>query len=208
MEVEILNQTGQGADTFQLSDKVFARDYNQALVHQVLTAYKANCRSGTRAQKTRGEVNRSTAKPYRQKGTGRARAGMRSSPIWRGGGRAFANRADENFSHKVNKKMYRSALSSILSKLLSEGRMLIIDKLDFDNIKTKNMVNTLKSLSLENKTVLFLLNEISDNLYFSARNLKEILLLNIEEVTHYSLVYFDKVVLTKDALVKLQESLL
>src|SRR5688572_23419054 len=136
MELKLLNDQGQSTESISASDKAFGRDYNEALVHQVLTAYVANARQGTRAQKDRGEVKHSTKKPWAQKGTGRARAGMTSSPLWRGGGRTFPNSPDENFSHKLNKKMYRAGMASILSQLARDGRLAVVDSIKVDAPKT------------------------------------------------------------------------
>jgi large subunit ribosomal protein L4 len=132
MELKLIDQQGQSTVNVAAADAVFGRDYNEALIHQVVTAYLANGRSGTRAQKDRGEVRHSTKKPFRQKGTGRARAGMTSSPLWRGGGRIFPNRPDENFSQKLNKKMYRAGVCSILSQLAREGRLAVVDEFTLD----------------------------------------------------------------------------
>ena len=140
MELKLLNDQGQAASNVAAPDTIFGRDYNEALIHQVVVAYQANARSGNRKQKDREEVHHTTKKPWRQKGTGRARAGMSSSPLWRGGGRIFPNSPDENFSHKVNKKMYRAGVCSILSQLAREGRLSIIESLSVDAPKTKLLV--------------------------------------------------------------------
>ena len=137
MQLELLNEQGQATSKVDAPDTVFARDYNEALVHQVVVAYQANARQGTRKQLTRAEVHHSTKKPFRQKGTGRARAGMTSSPLWRGGGRIFPNTPDENFSHKVNKKMYRAGMASILSQLARDGRLAVVDSIKVEAPKTK-----------------------------------------------------------------------
>ena len=132
MELKVLNDQGQSAGTVAAVDTVFGRDFNEPLVHQVVVAYQANARSANRAQKDRSEVRHSTKKPWRQKGTGRARAGMTSSPMWRGGGKIFPNKPDENFSHKVNKKMYRAGMCSILSQLAREDRLAVVDSITVD----------------------------------------------------------------------------
>src|SRR3954467_8051182 len=137
MELKLIDQSGQSSANVTAADQVFGREYNEALIHQVITAYLANGRSGTRAQKDRGEVRHSTKKPFRQKGTGRARAGMTSSPLWRGGGRIFPNRPDENFTQKVNRKMYRAGMASILSQLVREDRLSVIEGFKIDQPKTK-----------------------------------------------------------------------
>ena len=138
MDLKLINEEGKATASFAASDELFGRDYNEALVHQVVTAYQANARSGNRAQKGRSEIAKSTRKPWRQKGTGRARAGMASSPLWRGGGRIFPNSPEENFSHKLNKKMYRAGLASILSQLAREDRLSVVDKFVLDSPKTKD----------------------------------------------------------------------
>src|ERR1700712_3559352 len=149
MELKLLSANGQEGTGVNASDVVFGRDYNEALIHQVVTAYQANARSGNRAQKDREQVNHSTKKPWRQKGTGRARAGMSSSPLWRGGGRIFPNSPEENFSHKVNKKMYRAGVCSILSQLAREGRLSIIESLSVDAPKTKLLSQKLTGMGFD-----------------------------------------------------------
>src|SRR5246127_13183 len=136
MELKLLNDQGQTASNVAAPDTIFGRDYNEALIHQVVVAYQANARSGNRKQKDREEVHHTTKKPWRQKGTGRARAGMSSSPLWRGGGRIFPNSPDENFTHKVNRKMYRAGLCAILSQLAREDRLRVVDEFSLDAPKT------------------------------------------------------------------------
>src|SRR4030088_2027127 len=145
MELKMVNDKG-AAGTFNAPDALFARDFNEALVHQIVVAFQANARLGTRAQKDRGAVNHSTKKPWRQKGTGRARAGMTSSPLWRGGGKIFPNSPDENFSHKLNRKMFRAGLSSILSQLAREERLAVVESFTVDTPKTKLLTQKLKSM--------------------------------------------------------------
>src|SRR5688500_6165054 len=154
MELKLLNDQGQSTTSVSASDKAFGREYNEALVHQVLTAYMANARQGTRAQKDRGTVKHSTKKPWRQKGTGRACAGMTSSPLWRGGGRTFPNSPDENFSHKVNRKMFRAGLSSILSQLAREERLAVVESFTVDQPKTKLLAQKLKDMGLANVLII------------------------------------------------------
>src|ERR671939_1894808 len=144
MQLELLNEQGQAASKFDAPETVFGREYNEALVHQIVVAFQANARQGTRAQKDRQEVKHSTRKPWRQKGTGRARAGMTSSPLWRGGGRIFPNTPDENFGQKVNRKMYRAGLSSILSQLAREERLAVVETFTVDAPKTKLLAQKLK----------------------------------------------------------------
>src|SRR6195952_3294022 len=141
MELKLLNEQGQEGAGVNASDVVFGRDYNEALIHQIVVAYQANARAGNRAQKDRTDVKHTTKKPWRQKGTGRARAGMSSSPLWRGGGRIFPNSPEENFSHKVNKKMYRAGVCSILSQLAREGRLSVIEDIALEAPKTKLLAN-------------------------------------------------------------------
>jgi large subunit ribosomal protein L4 len=144
MQVELLNDQGQAASKMDVPETVFGRDYNEALIHQLVVAYQANARQGTRAQKGRDQVNHSTKKPFKQKGTGRARAGMTSSPIWRGGGRAFPNKPDENFTQKINKKMYRAGMASIFSQLVREGRLAVVESIKLDSPKTKTLAAKFK----------------------------------------------------------------
>ncbi|MDR1855062.1 MAG: 50S ribosomal protein L4 [Azoarcus sp.] len=204
MELKLLNAEGQAASTLQASDVLFGRDYNEALVHQVVTAYLANARSGNRAQKTRAEVSHSTKKPFRQKGTGNARAGMRASPLWRGGGRIFPNKPDENFSQKVNRKMYRAGVASILSQLAREDRLAVVEDFRVDAPKTRLLVQKLKSLGLE--SALVITDSVDENLYLSSRNLYDVLVLDVEKTDPVSLVRFPKVLVTKGALAKMEEA--
>ncbi|MBB5206278.1 large subunit ribosomal protein L4 [Inhella inkyongensis] len=203
MQLELLNEQGQAAGKVDAPDTVFARDYNEALVHQVVVAYQANARQGTRAQKDRGEVKHSTKKPFRQKGTGNARAGMTSSPLWRGGGRIFPNRPDENFSHKLNKKMYRAGMASILSQLAREGRMAVVDSLKIEAPKTKLLAAKFKAMGLE--SVLLIADEVDDNLFLASRNLHNVLVIEPRHADPLSLVHFKKVLVTKAAMEQLKE---
>jgi len=203
MQVELLNGAGGAASQIEVSDTVFGREYNEALVHQVVVAYQANARQGTRAQKTRATVSHTTAKPFRQKGTGRARAGMTSSPIWRGGGRAFPNSPDENFGHKVNKKMYRAGMRSILSNLAKDGRLAVVDGLSVEAPKTKLLAAKFKSMNLS--SVMVIADDIDENLYLASRNLPNVLVVEPRYADPLSLVFYKKVVVTQSALAKLQE---
>jgi large subunit ribosomal protein L4 len=203
MQLELLNEQGQATAKVDAPDTVFARDYNEALIHQVVVAYQANARQGTRAQKDREQVHHSTKKPFRQKGTGRARAGMTSSPLWRGGGRIFPNMPDENFSHKVNKKMYRAGMASIFSQLAREGRLAVIDSIGVDAPKTKLLAAKLKAMNLEN--VLVIADEIDENLFLASRNLVNVLVVEPRYADPLSLVRFKKVLVTKAAIEQLQE---
>ena len=203
MQIELLNEQGQSSAKVDAPDTVFGRDYNEALVHQIVVAYQANARQGTRAQKTRSQVRHSTKKPFKQKGTGNARAGMTSSPLWRGGGRIFPNTPDENFSQKINKKMYRVGMSVILSQLVRDGRLSVVDSLKVDSPKTKGLVAKFKAMNLD--SVLVIANEVDENLYLASRNLRNVLVVEPRYVDPLSLVYYRKVLVTKDALAKLQE---
>ena len=205
MQLELLNEQGQATSKVDAPDTVFARDYNEALVHQIVVAYQANARSGNRAQKDRGEVSHTTKKPWRQKGTGRARAGMSSSPLWRGGGRIFPNRPDENFRHKVNRKMYRAGLAAILSQLAREDRLAVVENFSVDSPKTKQLAQKIKGMGLE--SVLVITDNLDENLYLSSRNLPNVLVLEVNETDPISLVRFKNVLLTKGAVAKMEEML-
>jgi large subunit ribosomal protein L4 len=205
MELKVLNAQGQASGTTPAPATVFGRDYNEALVHQIVVAYQANARLGTRAQKDRQEVKHSTRKPWRQKGTGRARAGMTSSPLWRGGGRIFPNSPDENFSQKVNKKMYRAGVCSILSKLLKDDRIAVIDGLSVDAPKTKLLAEKLKAMGLD--SVLIITDSMDENLFLASRNLKNVMVVEPRYADPMSLIHFKRVVLTKPAIAKLEEML-
>ena len=203
MELKVLNEQGQATATVAASDTLFGREFNEALVHQIVVAYQANARQGTRAQKTRTEVSHTTKKPWRQKGTGRARAGTSASPVWRGGGRAFPNRPDENFTHKVNKKMYRAGMTSILSKLARDGRLVAIDSLSVASPKTKELAQKLKAMGLE--SALIITDEVDENLYLASRNLKNVMVVEPRYADPLSLIHYKQVVMTKPAIAKLEE---
>ena len=203
MELKVINAQGQQVEALQASEALFARDYNEALVNQVVTAFLANARSGNRAQLTRAEVKHSTKKPFRQKGTGRARAGMTSSPLWRGGGRAFPNSPDENFTHKVNRKQYRAGMATILSQLVRDERLIVVDSLTVETPKTKEFAAKVKSLGLDR--ALFITGELDENLYLSSRNLPNVLVIEAQQADPFSLVRFKKVVITRDAIKQLEE---
>jgi len=203
MQLELLNEQGQATSKVDAPDTVFARDYNEALVHQVVVAFQANARAGTRAQKNRETVKHSTKKPWRQKGTGRARAGMTSSPIWRGGGRAFPNSPDENFTQKVNKKMYRAGMAAIYSQLVRDGRLSVIDSIAVEAPKTKLLAQKFKAMGLE--SVLVISDSIDDNLALAARNLPNVLVTEPRYADPLSLVFYKKVLVTKGAIEQLKE---
>ena len=203
MELKLINAQGQVSGSVAASDALFARESNEALVHQLVTAYLANARSGNRAQKTRAEVKHSTKKPWRQKGTGRARSGMTSSPLWRKGGRAFPNKPDENFTQKVNRKMYRAGMATILSQLVRDERLFVIESLSAATPKTKDFADQVKNLGLEQ--VLFVTKQLDENVYLSSRNLPNVLVLEATQADPYSLLRYKKVVLTKEAVEQLEE---
>jgi large subunit ribosomal protein L4 len=205
MELKVLDAQGQASGTTPAPATVFGRDYNEALVHQIVVAYQANARQGTRAQKDREQVKHSTRKPWRQKGTGRARAGMTSSPLWRGGGRIFPNSPEENFSHKVNKKMYRAGVCSILSKLAQDDRIVVIDALSVDAPKTKLLADKLKAMGLD--SVLIITDAMDENLFLASRNLKNVMVVEPRYADPMSLIHFKRVVLTRLAIAKLEEML-
>src|SRR2546426_4439537 len=201
MELKMVGNSG----TVNATDAIFGREFNEALVHQVVVAYQANARIGSRAQKDRGAVNHSTKKPWRQKGTGRARAGMTSSPLWRGGGKIFPNSPEENFTHKVNRRMYRAGLCAILSQLAREDRLRVVDEFRVDQPKTKLLAKKVKDLGFDE--VLVITDEIDENLMLSSRNLRNIEILNVRHANPVSLVRSDKVLLTKAAVARLEEML-
>lgn len=203
MELKLIDAQGQVAGAVAASDALFAREYNEDLVHQLVTAFLANARSGNRSQLTRAEVKHSTKKPWRQKGTGRARSGMTSSPLWRSGGRAFPNKPDENFTQKVNRKMYRAGMASILSQLVRDERLFVIDELSAATPKTKAFAEQVKNLGMEQ--VLFITKQLDENVYLSSRNLPNVLVLEAQQTDPYNLLRFKKVVLTKAAVAQLEE---
>ena len=203
MQLELLNEQGQAASKVEAPETVFGREFNEDLVHQLVTAYRANARQGTRAQKDREQVRHTTAKPFKQKGTGRARAGMSSSPLWRGGGRIFPNLPEENFSQKINKKMYRAGMASILSQLVREGRLAVVESFKVDSPKTKPLAAKFKALNLE--SVLVIADEVDENLYLASRNLVNVLVVEPRYADPLSLVHYKKVLVTKGAVDKLKE---
>jgi large subunit ribosomal protein L4 len=205
MELKLLNADGQEGAAVTASDVVFGRDYNEALIHQIVVAYQANARSGNRAQKDREQVKHSTKKPWRQKGTGRARSGMTSSPLWRGGGRIFPNSPEENFSHKVNKKMHRAGLCSIFSQLAREGRISVVDELTLEAPKTKLLAEKFKAMGLE--SVLVITDTVDENLYLASRNLAHVAVVEPRYADPLSLIHFKKVLITKAAVAQIEELL-
>jgi len=203
MELKLLNEQGQAGSNVAAADTVFGRDYNEALIHQIVVAYAANARSGNRKQKDREEVHHTTKKPWRQKGTGRARAGMSSSPLWRGGGRIFPNSPDENFTHKVNKKMYRAGICSILSQLAREERLVVVEGISLDAPKTKLLSQKLAGMGLE--SVMIITDNLEENLMLASRNLPHVLVVEPRHADPMSLVFYKKIVVTKAALAMIEE---
>jgi len=206
VDLKFIDSNGQPGATVAASDALFGRQYNEALVHQIVTAYQANARGGNRAQKSRGQINKSHKKPWQQKGTGRARAGQANSPLWRGGGKIFPNSPDENFAHKVNRKMFRAGIASILSQLVRESRLSVVEQIAVDAPKTKQFADKMKALRLTG-TVLVVTDKLDDNVVLASRNLTDVLVLETKEMDPVSLVRFENVLLTKAALAQLEEML-
>ncbi len=206
MDLKLIDAKGQAASTMDASDALFARDYNEPLIHQVVTAYQANARQGTRAQKGRAQIAKSTRKPWRQKGTGRARAGMASSPLWRGGGRIFPSSPDENFTQKLNKKMYRAGVASILSQLAREDRLKVVESFVMEAPKTKLFLQKVKDMGVSD-SLLLITDELDDNLILSSRNLPNVLVLEVAEADPVSLIRYKNVILTRKAVGKFEEML-
>ncbi len=199
-----MNLNTASGGTVSVSEVAFGKDFNESLVHQVVVAYMAAGRQGSKAQKSRSEVSGGGKKPWRQKGTGRARAGTIRSPLWRGGGVTFAAK-NRDFSQKINKKMYRGALQCILSELVRQERLVVVDEFDVPAPKTKKLVAKLNELELKN--VLIVTEEVTENLYLSARNLPHVDVRDAQGVDPVSLIAHDKVVVTVGALKKLEEAL-
>lgn len=207
MELKLVDKNGKLAKKgVTVSDDTFGREFNEALVHQVVVAYMANARTGTRAQKGRDTVAHTTHKPYAQKGTGNARAGMSSSPIWRGGGRAFPNSPNENFSHKVNRKAYRAGMQTILSELVRQERLNVVEEFVVATPKTKALAEKIKGMGYEG-AVLVLTDGFDENLYLSSRNLINVMVVDAQYADPVSLVRFPNVVATAAAVKKLEEML-
>lgn len=203
MELQLINEQGKPTAKVAASDSAFAREYNESLVHQVITAYLANARQGTRAQKARGEVNKSNKKPWKQKGTGRARAGRASSPLWRGGGKIFPNLPDENFTQKLNRKMYRAGVCSILSQLAREERLAVIEKFTLATPKTKLLAAKLSGMGLDD--VLIITDSPDENLRLSSRNLPNVDVVTVGEADPLSLLRHARVLVTRGAVGKIEE---
>ncbi|MFA5825324.1 MAG: 50S ribosomal protein L4 [Gallionellaceae bacterium] len=207
MELKVINTKGQAAASISASDDLFGREYNEALVHQLVTAYQANARAASSKQKGRSEIAKSTRKPWAQKGTGRARSGMASSPWWSGGSKIFPNTSEENYTQKVNRKMYRAGLASILSQLVREDRLIIVDDLKLDSPKTKLLADKIKGFGFGAERVLIITDSIDENLYLSSRNLPNVLVLEAHQADPVSLVRFNKVLMTRSAVAKIEEVL-
>ena len=202
MDLQLTTATGKASSkTIEVSDANFGNEFNEALVHQVVTAYLAGARSGTRRTKSRSEVSGGGAKPFRQKGTGRARAGTSRSPLWRTGGMTFALRP-QDYSQKVNRKMYRSAITNILSELVRQERLVVIDDIKLDAPKTKQLAEKLKALGLGN--ALIVVDELSDYLYLASRNLRDVDVCEASRINPVSLVNCDKVLMTVNAVKKVE----
>jgi large subunit ribosomal protein L4 len=204
MKVQIMNNAGSASE-LQVSDAVFAAAFNEPLVHQVVVAYQATGRQGTRKQKTRSEVRGGGRKPWRQKGTGQARAGTIRSPLWRGGGKIFPSSPDENFTHKVNRKMYRGALRSILSELLRQGRLVTVADFTVEQPKTRTLVDKLKQLDAAD--ALIVTDAPDNNLTLAARNLPGVDVRAVSGADPVSLVRHEKVIMTQGAMKKFEELL-
>ena len=207
MELKLINENGKPGASVSASDEFFGREYNEALVHQLVTAYLANARSANSKQKGRIEIAKSTRKPFAQKGTGRARAGMASSPLWRGGGKIFPNSPDQNYSQKINRKMYRAGLASIFSKLVSDGRLSVIEALTLEAPKTKLLADKIKAMGLQDARLLIITDSVDENLYLSARNLPNVLVVEAHQADPVSLVRFSNVLVTRNAIAKIEELL-
>ena len=205
MELKVINEKGVASANLVASDQVFGRGYNEDLVHQLVVAYQANARAANSKQKGRSEIAKSTRKPFAQKGTGRARAGMASSPLWRGGGKIFPNTGEENYTHKVNRKMYRAGVAAIFSRLVSEDRLVVVDELKIDAPKTKMFADKIKGMGLGSDRVLIITDNLDENLYLSSRNLPNVLVLEANQADPVSLIRFPKVVLTRGAVAKIEE---
>jgi len=206
MDLKLIDDNGKSAATHSGSDALFGREYNEALIHQLVTAYQANARSGNRKQKGRADINKSHKKPWAQKGTGRARAGQANSPLWRGGGKIFPSSPDENFSQKVNRKMFRAGIAAILSQLVRENRLSVVEQFAIDAPKTRLFAQKIKGFGLTG-SVLVVTDKFDDNVFLSSRNLAGVLVLEAREVDPVSLVRFDNVLLTKAAVAQFEEIL-
>ncbi len=205
MEIKVINENGKAGASINASDDLFGREYNETLVHQLVTAYQANARSANSKQKGRSEIAKSTRKPFAQKGTGRARAGMASSPLWRGGGKIFPNSPDQNYTQKINRKMHRAGMASIFSQLVRDGRLSVVDVLSVEAPKTKLLAQKIKAMGLDR--VLIITDSMDENLYLSSRNLPNVLVVEAHQADPVSLVRFPHVLVTRGAIAKIEEML-
>lgn len=207
MELKVINDKGQASASLKASDELFGREYNEDLVHQLVVAYQANARAANSKQKDRSEIKHTTKKPFAQKGTGRARAGMTSSPLWRGGGKIFPNTGVENYTQKINRKMYRAGLASIFSKIVSENRLMVVDSLTVDSPKTKQLAQKLKGIGVDTNRIrlLIITDSMDENLYLSSRNLPNVLVLEAYQADPVSLIRFPNVLVTRNAVAKIEE---
>ena len=207
MEIKVINENGKAGASVNASDDLFGREYNETLVHQLVTAYQANARSANSKQKGRSEIAKSTRKPFAQKGTGRARAGMASSPLWRGGGKIFPNSPDQNYTQKINRKMHRAGMASIFSQLVRDGRLSVVETLSVEAPKTKLLAQKIKGLGVDTNRfrLLIITDSIDENLYLSSRNLPNVLVLEANQTDPISLVRFPNVLVTRNAVAKIEE---
>ncbi|MGZ0020408.1 50S ribosomal protein L4 [Nitrosomonas sp. wSCUT-2] len=203
MELELIGK--ETKEKITVSDQIFDRKYNEALVHQVVTSYLSNARTATRAQKGRSDIAKSTRKPWRQKGTGRARSGMASSPIWRGGGKIFPNSPDENYKKKLNRKMYRAGMSVIFSQLIRDNRLVVAEQISVQSPKTKEFVEKISKFGL--KEVLVISHEIDNNLYLSSRNIPHVSVVEVQNADPVSLLKYKKILITANGIKKIEELL-
>ena len=206
MDLNIKTLSGEAHSVLSVSDSVFSKEYNEALVHQVVVAYMAGARQGTKAQKTRSEVSGGGAKPWRQKGTGRARAGTIRSPIFRKGGVTFAAKP-RSYDQKVNRKMYRAAIQSILSELVRAERLVALENIKLETPKTKEFVTKLKQLDVKEALIVVGSEEFSEELYLASRNVKNVAVCDAQEVNPVALMCFDKVIMTQAAIKQIEERL-
>ena len=203
MEIKLLNIGGGNGSTLKASDVIFDRKYNETLVHQLVVSHLSNGRQGTRAQKSRGQVRASGRKPWRQKGTGRARAGTVASPIWRGGGKVFPSSVNENFKKKVNKKMFKAGMATILSQLVRESRLACIDEFKLEVPKTRVLEKMVKELGFD--SLLLVVGEVSKNLDLASRNLGNVSVIPVKKLDPVSLLKYENTVISKEAMGKFEE---
>ena len=204
MEIKCLNSDGKPGDAVKVSDVIFDREYKEALVHQLVVSHLSNARQGNRAQKSRGEVRASGRKPWRQKGTGRARVGTVASPIWRGGGKVFPSSPDENFKKKINRKMFRAGMATIVSQLCRESRLTCIDSFELELPKTKMIEGLVKKLGFN--SLLVIVEKYDENLYLASRNLVNVSVIPFSKLDPVSLIKYENTIITKDAMTKFQEA--